>query len=135
MQQLPLYQVIARTMNARANCIQSGNAEWKDRHEGRIESLVKEHMPRGCGFDVGTLIDWDKSTENRLVFTTEFHHMDENGSYDGWSQHDVIIQPDLGFGYNLRITGVDRNDIKDYIADVFRTTLDTMVDEYEPKVP
>ena len=111
-------------------------AEWKDRHEDLIESLVKQHLPHGSGFDCGTKIDLDASHADKLVFTTEFHHMNENGYYDGWTAHTVTVTPSLARAFNLRISGRNRNDIKDMMYQDFdyslRTdvTYDLLIDRY-----
>lgn len=123
-----VYECIARAIVARQNCHDSENVEWFDRHTERVESLIREHLPRGSGFDRGTSIDWDKSTGERLVFNTAFHHMDENGFYDGWSEHSVIITPSLSFGFDLRVTGRDRRQIKEFIGDTFHHALDKLLD-------
>lgn len=90
-----------------------------------IEAYVKKHAPRGSGFDSGTTIDIDRSTENRLVFNTSFHHMDEHGSYDGWTEHTVTVRPTFGGTPDIRISGRNRNGIKDHIAETFHYWLTT----------
>ena len=80
-------------------------------------------MPSGSGIDSGTKLDFDRSKPNRLVFTAPYHHMNDDGMYDGWTDHDIIVTPDLGFGFDLRITGRDRNQIKDYLGDTFAEAL------------
>ena len=75
-------------------------------------------MPSGSGVDSGTKL-LDNSTPDRLVFQADFHHMDENGFYDGWTEHQIIVTPSLAYGFNVRITGRNRNEIKDYLADLF----------------
>ncbi len=119
----PLYQVLASLVQARINCIESNNTEWRDNHEERIEALVKEHMPRGSGFDAGTTLDLDKSTGEKLVFKTSYHHMNDYGVYDGWTEHVVTVKPSLMYGVNLMISGRNRRDIKDYMYDVFYDAL------------
>lgn len=116
-------QVLASLVDARRNCIKSGNEEWKEHHEVTIKTIVRAHLPHGAGFDIGTELDMDKSSSGRLVFSTSFHHMDEMGGYDGWTDHSVIVTPSLTHVFDLRITGRDRNGIKDYIADVFSGVL------------
>ena len=74
---------IASTIEAIANCRQSGNTEWEAKHDEALAKIVRNHLPSGSGFDSGTLLDTDRSRPDRLVFTTGFHHMTE-GSYDGW---------------------------------------------------
>lgn len=122
-----LYQELATLVTARLNCIARGNTEWMDRHEESIQRLVKGYLPSGSGFDNGTSIDLEKSTGNHLVFSTSFHHMDEHGGYDGWTSHGVRVDPDLASGFNLKVYGRNRNDIKEYIGDVFHAALDSEV--------
>ncbi len=122
------YQQIASVLLAADNCGKSGNKEWQDRHESKIFQVVRDHMPSGSGFDSGPTLD-DASTPQRLVFNTSFHHMDEWGGYAGWTEHQVIITPCLWSGFNIRVTGRDRNDIKEYIAEAFQTALDADIDQ------
>jgi hypothetical protein len=124
-----LYQVIANKVAARIRCIQSENFEWKEKHEDTIEELIKEYLPSGAGFDAGTTIDWDRSTGEVLVFHTSFHHMNEHGSYDGWTEHDVVIKPSLESSFTVKVQGRNRNNIKEYIAQVFDTTLEKEIEE------
>lgn len=98
-------------------------AEWCDRHAEKIESICKNQLPHGSGFDSGTKFDFDASKPDRLVFHADFHHMDDGGYYCGWSEHQVIVTPSLAFGFNIRITGVNRRDIKEYIAETFNYAL------------
>jgi len=48
--------------------------------------------------------------------------MNENGYYDGWTSHTVTVTPGWN-GPELRITGRDRNQIKDYLYDTFHYAL------------
>lgn len=128
-QTAPLYIVLARTLEAMANCAKSGNTEWEERHAAHIATLCNEHLPSGSGFDNGTEFD-DASTSERLVFTTAFHHMTEHGYYDGWTEHTVTVTPSLGSGFNLRIGGRNRNEIKDMIGEYFDEMLRRSVNEY-----
>lgn len=120
---MKLYQRIARLVAARLNCEKSGNTEWFDRHTQRLEDITKNILPSGSGFDCGTTIDLDESGPERVVLRTEFHHMDDGGYYDGWTDHTILITPSLQFGFELRITGKNRNDIKDYIYQIFEQVL------------
>jgi len=113
------YKRIATLLSAMENCRKSGNKEWELKHEKSIHDIIKNEFPTGCGFDAGTRLDFDRSKPNKLVFATDFHHMNESGFYDGWSAHEVIVTPSLAFGFEVRVTGRDRNQIKDYIAEVF----------------
>lgn len=118
-----LYQHLASRVQAMENCRMAGNSEWLDRHRAVIDRMVGSYMPRGSGFDAGTVLHIGKSSANKLVFSTAYHHMHESGMYDGWSEHIVIVTPDLASGFNLKVTGRDRNDIKDYIGEAFHYAL------------
>jgi hypothetical protein len=114
----PVYQQIALTLKAIENCRTRGDQGWLE----RLHNLVAEHMPRGSGFDNGTFL-FDRSTPNKLMFSTSFHHMDEHGGYDGWTGHTVTVTPSLAFGFEIKINGRDRNDIKEYIIEEFDRAL------------
>lgn len=118
----PLYRAIATAVEAMANCERSSNIEWLDRWRARIETLVSDQMPSGAGFDNGTTFDFGASHNAKLVFHTSFHHMNDVGMYDGWTEHSVVVTPSFD-GFALRVTGRDHNDIKDYIAECFDTSL------------
>lgn len=126
---MKLYTKLARTLCAIRNCERAGNSEWQTRHTETVRSLVRDHLPSGSGFDLGTELDLDRSTRNRLVFSTEFHHMDDFGGYCGWTAHQVIVTADLVFGVNIRATGRNFRSIKDYIEDAFSSALDAEVTE------
>jgi hypothetical protein len=117
---------IASTLQAIANCDASGNTEWHATHTERLDKMIRDHMPSGSGFDAGTTLD-DSSKPERLVFVTSFHHMDESGGYDGWTEHKVIVTASLVYGIDVRVTGRDRNSIKDYIGEVFTSVLTTAI--------
>lgn len=118
---MKLYQRIANTLQAIRNCEASNNTVWLEKHRDTLATLCME-LPHGSGFDSGCHL-LPESTPNRLVFSADFHHMDENGFYDGWTTHQVIVSADLCFDYSLRITGRDRRQIKDYIADTFHSVM------------
>lgn len=121
---MKLYQAIARAVAMYHASTNSGD------YADRAESLVKEHMPSGSGFDNGTTIDLDKSNLSRLVFKTAFHHMDDHGSYCGWSDHVVTLVANLD-DHVIRVSGPNKRQIKDYIEETFYCALnDTNVDAY-----
>ncbi len=129
----PLYRQVARALRAYRNC-QKRDVEtpwedrWEDRWLDRLEDELKQHLPSGSGFDAGSSLDIVASKPERLVFKTSFHHMDDHGSYCGWTEHTVIVTPSLEFDYVLRVTGRDRWQIKDYIAEVFQDYLSREMD-------
>jgi len=102
-----------------------GNKEWEDKH-GDILDSIEKILPRGSGIDSGTTIDREKTTRSKIVLNTSYHHMDTNGYYDGWTEHTVIVTPSFD-GIDIRITGRNRNDIKDYLHEIFDHALSQQV--------
>lgn len=127
MENKPLYKALAQYVTAWCNCIASNNTEWRDKHRERANALVREHMPSGAGFDDGVKLDWDRSSRERLVFCTSFHHMNENGYYDGWTEHTVTVVADFVSDFDMKISGRDRDCIKDHIDVAFDIALRTVV--------
>jgi hypothetical protein len=127
--QRKLYQRIASLIQAMDNCRKSGNAEWLEKHHATLDCLVVDHMPRGSGIDSGCNLSIDKSNPEKLVFATSYHHMNDGGYYDGWTQHVVTVTPSLASGIDIRISGRDRNQIKEYLYGVFSDALNTSLDD------
>lgn len=119
----PLYQKLASICDAAIHCKNHDNELWEQKHIERACKLVADNLPCGGGFDNGTQLDFDKSHQNRLVFTTAFHHMDESGGYDGWTEHEVSVSASLRDGIKVVVHGWDRDQIKDYIAECFHYSL------------
>lgn len=121
-----LAQHLASAIEARANCEKSGNQEWLIRHGDNIETLARNFLPSGSGVDCGTKVDFTRSTGDKLVFLTSFHHMNDVGMYDGWTEHTVTVKPAFQ-GFNISISGRDRNQIKDYLVETFDCALCTSI--------
>lgn len=119
---------LASLIQARANCERSGNLEWYGKHRATAERIVKDFMPSGSGIDLGTQLDFERSTPTKLVFQTGFHHMNDGGMYDGWTDHTVTVRPTFT-GLDLRVSGSNRHDIKDYLAEVFDSALSNLIPE------
>ena len=118
-----LYRHFAGSLQAYQNCIKTGNKIWEDKHKEKLNELVKNEMPHGSGIDSGMALDLENSNPNKLIFTFEFHHMNENGMYDGWTDHKLIVTPDLYNKFNLKITGRDKNYTKEYLYEIFHYAL------------
>ena len=95
------YSRIANCFVAYQHCVANCNEYHRNQSVDKIEELVENYLPRGSGFDNGTKFNWEESNRNKLVFETAFHHMNDGGFYDGWSEHKVIITPDLLCGFNV----------------------------------
>lgn len=122
-----LYQAIASTIQAYHNCVSSGN-DWADKHEETLHKFESDYLPSGSGVDCGTKIDLDCSTGDKIVLTFEYHHMNDNGMYDGWTSHTVTVKPSLQFGFTLKISGTNRNGDINYFYDLFSSALETEVE-------
>ena len=122
------YKKIAGYITAMENNIKSKNDKWYSIHRNAVETIMNNHSPRGSGFDSGTEIDFDASKPNKLVFYTHFHHMNENGYYDGWTDHSIIVIPDLVCDFDISVSGSNKNEINDYIAEIFEFFLNKEIE-------
>jgi hypothetical protein len=126
-----LARQLAATIQARLNCLASGNAEWKLKHEDRIRELTKL-LPSGSGLDNGCRLDLGASTGEKLVIETAFHHMDQHGYYDGWTEHTITVRASLISELDIHVSGRNRNEIKDYLAETFAWQLERIyIEEYD----
>lgn len=123
-----LVQKLASLVQAVRICEKSGNEEWRSSMWRRAEKLVRAHLPHGSGFDSGTVLDWDRSSPEKLVFRADFHHMDDNGFYCGWSEHYVTVRAHLAFGFTVSVSGRNKRDIKEYISEVFHSALSATIE-------
>ena len=107
-------------------------AEFKIEKMDKLDEL-SNLLPSGSGIDSGCTIDEEKSTRNKIVIHSSFHHMDENGFYCGWSEFTVTAIPDFMNDFNLKIVGNHAiypafSDIKDYLYELFRESLNKDID-------
>ena len=65
------------------------------------------------------------------MFFTAFHHMNENGFYDDWTNHRVTVTASLDNQINVKVSGKNRNDIKDYIKEIFYDVLTNEIPDSE----
>ena len=108
-------------LQAMRRCEKSGNAEWRQRWLDYLAKLQAD-LPHGSGLDGKVEFILDKCNSRRVVIFAEFHHMDSNGYYDGWTDHEIIVTA-THCGTHIRVTGRDRNGIKDYLAELFYDAL------------
>lgn len=107
------------------NCIRSNNVEWRAKAEARRSQIVRDFLPNGSGIDSGSKIE--TISDERIVISCSFHHMDENGYYDGWTDHKITIRSGFYLGFVITVSGRDRNEIKDYLAETYRAALGTRI--------
>jgi len=108
---------LASTLQAYKNCIASNNIDWREKHLEFIESECLK-LPSGSGIDNGITFDFENSSPGKLIFSLGFHHMNDNGYYEGWTDHKLVITPTFGH-FNIKITGPNKRQIKDYLYDLF----------------
>jgi len=111
--------LLSRLIRARLNASTKDDKEWVDKHTVYIDEILKA-LPHGSGIDAGMQINYDLSTDTKIVFNFSWHHMDEHGYYDGWSDHELIITPVFG-DKDLRLTGRRLGNIKDHLYQMFDT--------------
>lgn len=119
------YVLLARRLDALSRCDVGG--EWYHRHNDIIDAIL-ESAPSGGGFDNGASLNRGGSGSEHLRFDVSFHHMDEYGHYDGWTEHEVHVRPSLGFEIEVRAYGPNRNAILDFIEEVFYNWLMEEID-------
>lgn len=133
MKPTPLYIALAtlcQRYHNLANQFALGNYSMAEHCEEEAHRLVREYMPSGSGFDAGTELVIDACDSSCLVFKTAFHHMDEHGGYDGWTEHKVKVTAEFG-GFDVYVGGQNRNQIRAYIGDVFHDALSQEVSYHE----
>lgn len=123
MRQTPLFKILAMKTQAYKNAQRDGNTRLMEIHTETLERLARNFLPSGAGVDSGTQIDLERSNGNKLVLNTSFHHMDEHGGYDGWTDHSIIVTCSLVNDFQLHVTGKNRNQIKDVLYDRFDDVL------------
>jgi len=131
MDQLPLYQAIAKTADwverLQNTSLKDVKLNWLAIAETRLEHYVNM-LPSGSGIDCGSkIVDASKS---KIVIQADYHHMDEHGCYCGWSHHTIVVTPSLIDGFEIKVTGRNRNEIKDYLAETYDYVLSQLVDPH-----
>jgi len=123
-------QEIASLIDARLTCLEraerdTGNSsrDWALTHRLTLGALIKERLPSGAGLDNGVQLDLARSTPEKIVLVTAFHHMNETGMYDGWTDHTITVRASLLHGVKLTISGLNRDEIKDHLHEIFNEAL------------
>lgn len=124
---IPMYQFIAHTLCRVQNIAKGGDPKRADGIFNDLGLWVKRNGPSGSGIDMGTAIS-ETSTPAKIVLGTHFHHMDEHGGYDGWTEHKVTVQASMLFDIDISVGGRNRNDIKEHLHQVYSQWLTSSVD-------
>ena len=116
-----LYSELASAIDARKRCIETNN-DWAEKWSAAIKNAEDNFLPHGSGVDSGCKIDLERSHGGKLVIDLGYHHMNDVGYYDGWTEHTAYVTPSFD-GINIRITGSNRGDIKDYLYETLEYAL------------
>lgn len=112
---MKLYQKIARVASQK-------NAMLKRDEFVMLQKL----LPIGNGIEKECVILL-KSTEKRIVIDTTYRHQ-INPLEIRWTDHQIVITPSFEGEINIRVTGKNVDNIKEYLHEVFREAL---MKEYE----
>ena len=113
----------------------AGNAEdlFKENALYALAYLEETFLPSGSGFDNGThIITQDvKKGDEKIRIQANFHHMNGDGYYTGWTEHFVTVKPSLDGFLNISVSGRNKDGIKEYILDTFHTVLNAELVGYQ----
>ena len=119
---MQVYQKLASLVGASIRNLESNNKVWYAKNLDEVLRIVKEDLPHGSGIDNGVKIDLEACDHTKLVFTFGFHHMDDNGFYDLWTEHKLTVRPGWQ-GPDIKISGRDHRAIKEYLYELFNHAL------------
>lgn len=116
---------IAETAEWAERAENNANAQWGDIASARLAQLVNM-LPSGSGIDNGT--ELVSASATKIVLSAGFHHMNDGGFYDGWTEHRITIRPTFD-SLDISISGRNRNDIKEYLHETYHYAISAMVTE------
>ncbi len=105
-----------------------GNIVLALENSDEAKRLTWKYMPSGNGIVEGPTISITESTCKKLVFTFKFRHLDSDGQYDGWTRHTVIAKPSSRFGFYVRVSGTDWNNVLSDMEHVFTSALEQEIE-------
>jgi hypothetical protein len=115
---IKVYQALARTFAAWEHCQNHESSNrFATQHEQTIIGLIRETSPSGSGIDSGVSFDFDESKNDRLVIRFDYHHMNGDGFYCGWTNQTLTIKPSLQSGFELCCTINGKPDDEGYSED------------------
>jgi hypothetical protein len=80
-------------------------------------------LPHGWSIDSVVKLNINKSTPDRLVFSVNYHHMNDGEGYDFWTGHRMIVTIFPPVGFHLYIKGTNMYHIREYLRDAFSAAL------------
>lgn len=104
-----------------------GRTDWQDQARETLD-LLEDFLPSGSGICARHL-DREKSTGQKIVVTFCYQHYNDNGYESGVTKHTVVVTPSFGgFGYEVKVTGRNRNDVLSYLHETFYWALSASIE-------
>lgn len=70
-------ECLASYVDAFHRSVKNGNDEWQGEWSDRINVITREALPSGSGIDNGCCVELYKSTVDKIVINTKFHHIEQ----------------------------------------------------------
>ena len=102
----------------------------RERHNDVLDFIEKELLPSGSGFDSGTKINREKTTDTRIVLDTAVHPLTDAGYYTAWKHFSIIVSASHLFGFTVKSSKKLPWNIREWVLDTFNEVLDTEVEYY-----
>jgi hypothetical protein len=109
---------LASACGAYKRCVEAGNNEAMEIHHKTVLWIERQFLPSGNGIDCGCKVDILASNDEKIVIACEYHHMNDNGMYDGWTTHQILVRPAFR-GLKICVRGQNRQYVHDYLYGVF----------------
>lgn len=92
--------------------------KWVVPSKARLSELL-EPLPRSNGLDAGVVFDWNRSKPNKFIFSFNYYYRDKRGDRSGWTRHQLIITAGYFNKFYMRITGRNKNKMKESLLTLF----------------
>ncbi|MFY7937382.1 MAG: hypothetical protein ACOVOQ_08395 [Flavobacterium sp.] len=118
---MKLYKEIARVLgqkNKSLNVIEKELTLFKEVLPIRLNPVIKD----GNRIEAGCVISL-KSTKKRIVIDTLYWHTNDSDETSRCTAHQVVITPSFEDEINIRITGKNEDNVKEYLHNIFRESL------------
>jgi hypothetical protein len=112
---------LAAAVEAHENCAIQGKYEWLKVWKGYIKLLATRLLPSGSGVDRGTHVLFEKSSHDVLVFSMDYHPMDEHGGYKAWTRNILSVRPDFSAD-GFYVVG-KKGELRTYLAELLTHAL------------
>ncbi len=131
-----VYKELSSSIATRLRCITRRNFDpansetYVINHTKKIEKIIREYLPHGCGINDGYDFDYDHSTGEKLVINSSYHCIDNNGFYVMKIPFTIIVTPSLLFDFKLKISGTfgKKKNTKEYLYNLFSESFNILIE-------